>query len=60
MLLFIITESIADNQLFRFHKLKKHEKSIEGLYKGSLEKGFLSEGLWRYVRHPNYACEQAT
>jgi steroid 5-alpha reductase family enzyme len=59
ILLFIITESIADNQLFRFHKLKKLGGSPAGVYAASLKKGFLSEGLWHYVRHPNYACEQA-
>lgn len=59
MLLFIILESIADNQLFRFQKLKKQSGNTNGLYKTSLLMGFLSEGLWRYVRHPNYASEQA-
>ena len=59
MLLFIIAESIADNQLFRFHKLKKQGESTDRPYAGSLKKGFFSERLWRYVRHPNYACEQA-
>lgn len=59
MMLFIITERIADNQLFRFHQLKKKGESTNGQYAGSLKKGFLSEGLWRYVRHPNYSCEQA-
>jgi steroid 5-alpha reductase family enzyme len=59
MLFFIITETIADNQLFKFHKLKKQGGSPEGPYAGSLKKGFISEGLWRYVRHPNYASEQA-
>jgi steroid 5-alpha reductase family enzyme len=60
MLLFIITESIADNKLFRFHKLKKQGESTDGQYTESLKKGFFSEGLWHYVRHPNYTCEQVT
>lgn len=59
MLLFLITETIADNQLFRFQKMKKQGTSPDGLYAGSLKKGFLYEGLWHYVRHPNYSCEQA-
>ncbi len=58
MLLFIITESIADNQLFRFRKLKKLGTSPDGLYAESLRKGFLSEGLWSFVRHPNFVSEQ--
>jgi steroid 5-alpha reductase family enzyme len=59
MLTFILTESIADNQQFRFHKEKKDPSNIKKIYSQSLEKGFLSEGLWRYVRHPNFTSEQA-
>jgi len=59
MVFFIITETIADNQLFSFQKIKKQGGSPEGPYAGSLKKGFISEGLWRYVRHPNYTSEQA-
>ncbi|MCU0462743.1 MAG: DUF1295 domain-containing protein [Bacteroidales bacterium] len=54
---FIITEGIADNQLFRFHQEKK--SPAESLhYKASVGKGFFTEGLWKYSRHPNFACEQ--
>jgi steroid 5-alpha reductase family enzyme len=59
MLLFLIIETIADNQLFLFHKLKKQAYKSEGIYEESLKKGFLSEGLWRFVRHPNFVSEQA-
>jgi steroid 5-alpha reductase family enzyme len=59
MLLFIIIEAIADNQQYRFHKLKRQIRNPAGFYTESLEKGFLSEGLWRYVRHPNFASEQS-
>lgn len=59
MLLFIITETIADNQLFHFQKLKRQMKNPEGPLSGSLRQGFICDGLWRYVRHPNYASEQA-
>ena len=59
MLIFILIESISDNQLFRFHKLKKNNQLQTGLYLESLKKGFLSEGLWRFVRHPNFVSEQA-
>jgi len=58
MLIFIITEAIADNQQFRFHQEKKSIAAGEFRYKKSLEKGFLSEGLWKCVRHPNFASEQ--
>jgi len=59
MLTFIITESIADNQQFRFHQEKKNPGTNGNLIKESLSKGFLSEGLWKFARHPNFASEQA-
>lgn len=59
MLIFIVTETIADNQLFRFHKLKLNGRISNVIYSESLRNGFMSEGLWRYVRHPNYISEQA-
>ncbi|MCJ7449289.1 MAG: DUF1295 domain-containing protein [Bacteroidales bacterium] len=58
MLIFIITESIADNQLFNFHREKKKGEREEKLFTESLKRGFLTEGLWRYIRHPNFASEQ--
>ncbi|MBS1231942.1 MAG: hypothetical protein H6R35_780, partial [Bacteroidetes bacterium] len=59
MLLFIATESVADNQLFRFHREKKKPDNPDNKYKKSVRNGFLSEGLWKYARHPNFASEQA-
>jgi len=59
MLLFIITESVADNQLFRFQQEKKKPDNKDNKYKKSLKTGFLSEGLWKYARHPNFVSEQA-
>jgi steroid 5-alpha reductase family enzyme len=59
ILVFITIESVADNQQFRFQKLKRQKENSAGLFIKSLKSGFLSEGLWRYVRHPNYASEQA-
>jgi len=58
MMIFIITESIADNQLFRFHQEKRKGENESNKYKESLKKGFMTEGLWKYVRHPNFASEQ--
>jgi steroid 5-alpha reductase family enzyme len=59
MLGFIIAETIADNQLFRFYseKLKGADETV--MYSDSVSKGFMTEGLWRYSRHPNFASEQA-
>jgi len=58
MLLFIITETIADNQQFRFQNAKRSLNENPALGE-SLRKGFLTEGLWKHVRHPNFASEQA-
>jgi steroid 5-alpha reductase family enzyme len=59
MLLFIVIEAVADNQQYRFQKLKQCMDRPEGVYSESLKNGFLSEGLWRFVRHPNFMSEQA-
>lgn len=59
MLGFIITEAVADNQLFRFHQEKKNKTKGEKRYIISVKKGFMTEGLWKYVRHPNFTSEQA-
>ncbi len=58
MLLFIIIETIADNQQLRFQRLKRQSQKAGGRYSESLKNGFLSEGLWGYVRHPNFIAEQ--
>jgi len=59
MLLFIVTETIADNQQFRFQNAKRSLTEDDPALGESLRKGFLTEGLWKYVRHPNFASEQA-
>jgi steroid 5-alpha reductase family enzyme len=59
MLLFIITETIADNQQYRFQNAKRRIEPSQELYAESLRKGFLTEGMWKHVRHPNFASEQA-
>jgi steroid 5-alpha reductase family enzyme len=59
MLLFIIIESTADNQLFQFHKMKQNPQIPRKVFQKSLEEGFLSEGFWRVLRHPNFTSEQA-
>lgn len=59
MLAFIITESIADNQQYQFHKEKRKSTEINARFALSVKQGFLSEGLWKYVRHPNFTSEQA-
>jgi steroid 5-alpha reductase family enzyme len=60
MLLFILIETIADNQLHIFQFHKRNKITPDGKYSSSLKRVFLTEGLWNYVRHPNYIAEQAT
>ncbi|MDX9727903.1 MAG: DUF1295 domain-containing protein [Bacteroidales bacterium] len=59
MLTFLITETVADNQQFRFQTMKRSVSSEADEFSDSFKKGFLTEGLWKYVRHPNFASEQA-
>jgi steroid 5-alpha reductase family enzyme len=59
MLAFLITETVADNQQFRFQTVKRSLSTEADGFSESLRKGFLTEGLWKYVRHPNFASEQA-
>jgi steroid 5-alpha reductase family enzyme len=59
MISFLIIETVADNQQFRFQTLKRTAADKVPEYSSSLRKGFLTEGLWKFVRHPNFASEQA-
>jgi len=58
MLLAIAIEFMADQQQWNFQQGKKRRlqkgEALTGIYKD----GFLSSGLWKYVRHPNYTAEQ--
>lgn len=53
-LLFLVGETIADNQQYDFHKRKK-QPSYRKMPRYAI--GFNTFGLWRYSRHPNYVCE---
>lgn len=53
-LLFFVGETVADQQQWRF-QCAKHERRTLGESSG---KGFISTGLFRYSRHPNFFCEQ--
>ncbi|MBI1288885.1 MAG: DUF1295 domain-containing protein [Flavobacteriales bacterium] len=59
MLGFIIFETIADNQQWRF-QTEKHRFMKETGKKGDdFEGGFNQRGLWSLSRHPNYFAEQS-
>lgn len=49
---FLVGETIADQQQWRFHQRKKAAG-------GALAPGFATGGLFRYSRHPNFFFEQA-
>lgn len=58
ILLTIAIEYIADQQQYDYQTEKyRRIKSGEPL-EGSYSDGFVSNGLWKYSRHPNYAAEQ--
>ncbi len=59
MLVFIITETIADQQQWNFQKEKIRMLEAGEALPEKYKKGFVSTGLWSLVRHPNYASEQA-
>ena len=58
MMFFLVYETIADVQHWRFQSTKwRMIRNHETLH-GNYAKGFLDKGLWAYSRHPNYLGEQ--
>lgn len=51
----LAVETIADQQVWRFQQ-NKARLAAQG---AEVERPFLTEGLFRYCRHPNCTCEQA-
>jgi len=51
----LLGETLADQQQWDFHK----RKAAEAAAGRSVTPGFLTTGLWRYSRHPNFFFEQA-
>lgn len=59
MLFFIVFETIADQQQWKYQSAK-HGKIKNGeVLTGDFAKGFLDKGLWSLSRHPNYFAEQS-
>ncbi|MGB8329573.1 MAG: DUF1295 domain-containing protein [Polyangiales bacterium] len=52
---FLVGETVADEQQWRF-QTAKHAAIARG---GKPEAEFVTTGLFRYSRHPNFFCEQA-
>ena len=62
MLFFIVFETVADEQQWRFHSEKKRLlRKGGGLESLPLpySRGFNTTGLWAHSRHPNYFAEQS-
>jgi steroid 5-alpha reductase family enzyme len=59
LIAFLIIETIADQQQWKFQN-EKHKRIREGVNNEEpYSIGFIRSGLWRIVRHPNYASEQS-
>jgi steroid 5-alpha reductase family enzyme len=54
-ILFVVGEGVADEQQWRFQCWKQARKSSGR----PVYEEFLTTGLFRYSRHPNFFCEQA-
>lgn len=59
MLFFIVFETIADAQQWRFQRRKQADRQAGRTNSDALQKGFADRGLWALSRHPNYFAEQA-
>ncbi|MCB0525126.1 MAG: DUF1295 domain-containing protein [Lewinellaceae bacterium] len=55
----IYIEWLADQQQWDFQQEKHRRIDANQNNKKLYSDGFVSTGLWRYVRHPNYTAEQA-
>lgn len=58
VIVFIIIETVADQQQWDFQKEKHRLINDNQELKGVYSKGFINTGLWKFSRHPNYASEQ--
>mmetsp|Transcript_32238 Transcript_32238/g.46987 ORF Transcript_32238/g.46987 Transcript_32238/m.46987 type:complete len:371 (+) Transcript_32238:52-1164(+) len=58
-LLFVLMESIADNQQYAFQTEKYRQKNAGEKLTGYYADGFCQSGLYAVLRKPNYAAEQS-
>jgi len=54
----VVVEFIADQQQYNF-QTEKYRRKNAGEELGEYAHGFVRTGLWKYMRHPNYAMEQS-
>jgi steroid 5-alpha reductase family enzyme len=53
----LVFETIADQQMWNFQQEKKRKKAAGEHLDGDYKRGFITSGLFRYSRHPNYFAE---
>lgn len=54
----VVFETVADQQQWNFQNEKYRLKAAGEKLTGDYALGFAYRGLWRWIRHPNYAAEQ--
>jgi len=57
-LVFLLFETIADQQQWNFQSKKYQQIAEKKELSGDYKLGFIRTGLFRYSRHPNFFCEQ--
>lgn len=55
----VVAETLADQQQWNFQNSKYRKKAAGERLTEEEQQGFVSSGLWKLCRHPNYAAEQA-
>jgi steroid 5-alpha reductase family enzyme len=59
----LLFETIGDEQQWRYqtvkHQYYKDQNIPMGYTRSTLDRGFLTTGLWAYTRHPNFLAEQS-
>ena len=58
MFLFIVIETMSDQQQYEFQSEKYRRIDNNEELRGDYKRGFRTTGLWSFSRHPNFTCEQ--
>ena len=58
LIVMVLIETIADQQQWNFQEAKRQAINDGTVEQSAYAHGFVRSGLWRIVRHPNYAAEQ--
>ncbi len=58
-LIFLLIEVVSDEQQWRFQETKKKMIANKEQLFGDYKRGFLTSGLFRYSRHPNFFAEMS-